>query len=188
MRARQTAWTVPMSTEVEYWLPLTADSSCEIAPVVPPARPGTIAASAARCSRMARSSRYRRTRHGEPARMVVIALQETHITGRSAGNYHPHPPSRRSQIFGRETVDSASGPAFPVLAGYGRRVGSLGPGLTSDSADAVRAVLRDDLSAGPQVYGIHRRCRSDLPGLCKRPGVTGPTASGCVPSLNLRKG
>ena len=27
----------------------------------------------------------------------------------------------------------------------------LGPGLTSDSADAVRAVLRDDLSAGPQV-------------------------------------
>jgi hypothetical protein len=54
-------------------------------------------------------------------------------------------------------VDSASGPASPVLAGYGRRVGSLGPGLASDSADAVRAVLRDDLSAGPQVYGTHRR-------------------------------
>jgi hypothetical protein len=55
-------------------------------------------------------------------------------------------------ILGRETVDSASGPASPVLTGYGHRVGSLGPGLTSESADAVRAVLRDDLSAGPQVY------------------------------------
>jgi hypothetical protein len=31
------------------------------------------------------------------------------------------------QIFGRETVDSASRPASPVLIGYGRRVGSLGP-------------------------------------------------------------
>jgi transposase len=48
-------------------------------------------------------------------------------------------------------VDSASGTASRVLAGYGRSVRSLGPGLTSDSADAVRAVLRDDLSAGPQV-------------------------------------
>ena len=73
-------------------------------------------------------------------------------------------------------------------AGAGRRVGSLGPGLTSESADAARAVLRNDLSAGPQVFGTHRRCRSDLPGLGKRPGFTGPAASGCVPSLNLRKG
>jgi hypothetical protein len=39
--------------------------------------------------------------------------------------------------LGRETVDSASGPASPVLPGYGRRVGSLGPGLTSESADAL---------------------------------------------------
>jgi len=95
---------------------------------------------------------------------------------------------RETEIIGRETVDSASGTASPVSAGYGRSVGILGPGLTSDSADAVRAVLRDDLSAGPQVYGTHRRCRPDLPGLCKRPGFTGPTASRCVPSLNLRKG
>jgi hypothetical protein len=79
-------------------------------------------------------------------------------------------------------------PRFPGLSGYGRRVGSLGPGLTSEAADAVRAVLQDDPSAGPQVYGTHRRCRPDLPVLCKRPGFTGPTASGCVPSLNLRKG
>jgi len=53
--------------------------------------------------------------------------------------------------FGRESVDNASGPASLILTEQGRRVGSLGPGLTSDSADAVRAVLRDDLSAGPQV-------------------------------------
>jgi hypothetical protein len=33
----------------------------------------------------------------------------------------------------------------PILTEYGRRVASLGPGLTSDSADAARAVLRDDL-------------------------------------------
>jgi hypothetical protein len=55
-----------------------------------------------------------------------------------------------AEIFGRETVDSASGPASLVLTGYGRRVGSLGPGLTSESADAVRAVLRDDRRPGPR--------------------------------------
>jgi hypothetical protein len=44
----------------------------------------------------------------------------------------------------------ASGPASPVLRWYGHRVGSLGPGLTSESADAVRVVLRNDLSAGIQ--------------------------------------
>ena len=48
-------------------------------------------------------------------------------------------------------MDSASGAASLILTEQGRSVGSLGPGLTSDSADAVRAVLRDDLSAGPQV-------------------------------------
>ena len=55
-------------------------------------------------------------------------------------------------LFGRETVDSASGPASPVLTEYGRRVGNLGPGLTSDSADAARVVLRNDLSAGSQFF------------------------------------
>ena len=38
--------------------------------------------------------------------------------------------------FGRETVDSASGPASAVLRWCGRRVRGLGPGLTFDSADA----------------------------------------------------
>src|SRR5438045_7679145 len=31
-------------------------------------------------------------------------------------------------------------------------------------------------------------CRPDLPGLGKRPGFADPAASGCVPSLNHRKG
>src|SRR6266496_2810507 len=68
---------------------------------------------------------------------------------------------------------SASGPASLALLWWGRRVGGLGPGLTSESADAARAVLRNDLSAGPRFCGTHRRCRSDLPGLGKRPGFSG---------------
>ena len=38
--------------------------------------------------------------------------------------------------IGREDVDSASGLASPILTEYGRRVGSLGPGLACESADA----------------------------------------------------
>ena len=49
-------------------------------------------------------------------------------------------------------MGSASGPASPVLSWWGRSVGNLGPGLTSESADAARVVLRNDLSAGPQVF------------------------------------
>ena len=79
-------------------------------------------------------------------------------------------------------------PCLVVLGWCGRSVGGLGPGLTSESADAVRAVLRTTCRPGPRFSGTHRRCRSDLPGLGKRPGFTGPTASGCVPSLNLEKG
>src|SRR5258707_3422072 len=56
----------------------------------------------------------------------------------------------------------------------GGMVKGLGSGLTSESADAIRVVLRNDLSAGPRFFGTHRRCRSDLPGLGKRPGFTGP--------------
>ena len=44
--------------------------------------------------------------------------------------------------LGRENVDSASGAASLILTEQGRSVGSLGPGLTSESADAARAVLR----------------------------------------------
>src|SRR6266480_5931141 len=55
------------------------------------------------------------------------------------------------QIIGREDVGSASGPASWVVSRLGRSVGGLGPGLTSESADAARAVLGNELSAGPQV-------------------------------------
>ena len=41
-------------------------------------------------------------------------------------------------------MDSASGPASPILTEYGRRVGSLGPGLTCESAA--------DLVNGTKVY------------------------------------
>jgi len=60
-----------------------------------------------------------------------------------------------------------------------------GPGTRPDSRSGRRrqGCPVTGVSAGSQ-SGTHRRCRSDLPGLCKRPGFTGPTASGCVPSLN----
>jgi len=45
-------------------------------------------------------------------------------------------PSFWPRVFGRETVDSASGPASAVLRWCERRVRGLGPGLTFDSADA----------------------------------------------------
>src|SRR5271169_5782543 len=98
-----------------------------------------------------------------------------------------HPPAAVHN--GRETVDSASGAASLILTEQGRSVGSLGPGLTSDSADAVRAVLRDDLSAGPQVFmapasGAGLIC----PAWTRGQGSPVRRASGCVPSLNLRKG
>ena len=41
------------------------------------------------------------------------------------------------RLFGREDVDKCFRPGFPVLRWYGRRVGGLGPGLTSYSADAI---------------------------------------------------
>jgi hypothetical protein len=97
------------------------------------------------------SSRPDRTREapiGETGRDVV----ERRVRIGSSARSHAHDrDGHQLLILGRETVDSASGAASLILTEQGRSVGSLGPGLTSDSADAVRAVLRDDLSAGPQV-------------------------------------
>jgi hypothetical protein len=85
-------------------------------------------------------------------------------------------------------VGCASGPAYTVLGWCGRKVGGLGPGLTSESADALSGCPANDSSAGSQVFsGTHRRRRPDLPVLCERPGFTGPAAGGCVPSLNLER-
>ena len=55
-------------------------------------------------------------------------------------------------MIDRESVGSASGAASPMLIWRGRMVRSLGPGLTFESADAARAVLRNDLSAGSQFF------------------------------------
>ena len=68
-------------------------------------------------------------------------------------------------------MGSASGPASPILTEQGRRVGSLGPGLACESADA-RSGCPANRSAGrgPGFSGTHQRCRPDLPGLGKRPG------------------
>ena len=77
--------------------------------------------------------------------------------------------------------------ASPVLTECGRRVGGLGPGLTSESADALSGCPANDSSAGSQGFGSCRRCRPDLPVLCKRPGFTGPAASGCVPPFQPEK-
>jgi len=58
-----------------------------------------------------------------------------------------------SRIFGREDVGSASPlPALLpwVLGWWGRSVGGLGPGLTSESAGAARAVLRSPCRPGPR--------------------------------------
>src|ERR1035437_10221759 len=81
----------------------------------------------------------------------------------------------------------ASGPASPVVRGYWHRIGSLGPGLTSESADAVsgcpakRSVGRAQFLA--PTGGVGLICRA-----WTRGGVfTGPTASGCVPSLQPEK-
>ena len=85
-------------------------------------------------------------------------------------------------------MGSASGPASPVLTWFGRRVGSLGPGLTSESADAVsgcpakRSVGRVPGFLAPTgIAGLI--CLAWIRGR----GFTGSTASGCVPSLNHRK-
>jgi hypothetical protein len=99
------------------------------------------------------------------------------------------------RIVGREDVGSASGPASPLAAlpawfgaVTGVVSGALGPGLTSESAGAARAVLLTICRPGPSFSGTHRRCRSDLPGLGKRPGFTGPGGQRVRAILNLRKG
>jgi hypothetical protein len=125
----------------------------------------------------------------------IPAIRAFQIATRSR-RIRPSKPSRPPPRIMRRTAARirqgdcgyASGPASLILTEQRRRVGSLGPGLTSDSADAVRVVLRDDLSAGPQVYGTSQRCRPDLPSLDWRPGFIVPTGQRCVPSLNLRKG
>src|SRR5277367_5429121 len=51
-----------------------------------------------------------------------------------------------------------------------RRVRCLGPGLTSESADAASGCLAKRSVGRVPVSGTRRHCRSDLPGLDQRPG------------------
>jgi hypothetical protein len=118
-----------------------------------------------------------------PSPVVRTTEPTARRTGRSERPAIAKQAAGHPRKIGRETVDSASGPASPILTDYGRRAGSLGPGLTCESADALSGCPANDPSAGSQVIGTHRRCRPDLPVLWKRPGFTGPAASGCVPSL-----
>jgi hypothetical protein len=67
--------------------------------------------------------------------------------------------------------------------------GALGPGLTSESADAARAVLLTICRPGPSFF----RHPTGAAGLiclawARGRGSLVRAASGCVPSLNLRKG
>src|ERR1035437_6968052 len=76
-------------------------------------------------------------------------------------------------------------PGFDLVWAYGR---GLGPGLTSESADAASGCPANrSVGRVPGFPGTHRRCRPDLPCLDKRRGFTGPTASGCVPPLQPQK-
>ena len=76
-----------------------------------------------------------------------------HPTRTPSSGSHP----ARPLVIGREDGDRASGPACTVLRWCGRRVGGLGPGLTSESADALSGCPSIDSSAGSQVSGTHRR-------------------------------
>ena len=81
-----------------------------------------------------------------------VAMLRQARTGRSAAaSFRRRQVPARTRI-GREDVGSASGPASPVLSWWGRSVGNLGPGLTSESADAASGCLANDLSAGPQFF------------------------------------
>src|SRR5712692_5887814 len=111
-------------------------------------------------------------RRAEPGHLLTGAVpwqteRQPRIFGREDVDSASGPASGGFEVVrAREDINSASGPASLVLRWYGRRVGGLGPGLTSESADAVSGCPATDLSAGSQVfYGTHRRCRSDLPGL-----------------------
>ena len=59
------------------------------------------------------------------------------ITRLSARRYAHGPRCGHPLVIGRESVGSASGAASPMMIWRGRRVRGLGPGLTTESADAV---------------------------------------------------
>jgi hypothetical protein len=125
-----------------------------------------------------------------PGRWVFCLLQgeRAHENDQSARSAAAALRVRFALVIGREDVDESFGPASVVLRGYGGRVGAgTWSGLLSGLTPRW-VVLRPARRLGPGRSGTCRRCRPGLPGLGKRPGFHRPAASGCVPSLNHRKG
>jgi Transposase len=82
-------------------------------------------------------------------------------------------PERQARRFGREDVDSAPALLPRVFCGAG--VGSgLGPAWTESNRPTPHRAVWITICRPDPGFGTHRRCRSDLPGLCQRPGFTGP--------------
>ncbi len=76
----------------------------------------------------------------------------------------------------------------PTVTGWGLGSGALGPGLTSDSADAAWCCrARRSVGRAPG-FGTHRRCRSDLPVLWRGRGLQVRRPAGACHPFNLRKG
>src|SRR5437660_1156608 len=100
----------------------------------------------------------------------------------------PHSPLADPALrVGREDGDRASGPACAVLRWCGRRVGSLGPGLTSESADALSGCPANDSSAGSQVSGTHRRAGLICPSCARGRGSQVRRPAGACHPFNQRK-
>jgi hypothetical protein len=77
----------------------------------------------------------------------------THRPGRSERLSLRDRSTTDSQIIGREDVGSASGPASRVVSRLGRSVGGLGPGLTSESADAALGLSLETICRpGPRLW------------------------------------
>ena len=95
---------------------------------------------------------------------------------------------RKPPVIGREDVGSASGPASSGFVLGRSSVGGLGPGLTSESADAARAVLLTIRRPGPRLMAPTGVAGLICLAWARGRGSQVRAASGCVPSLNLRKG
>jgi hypothetical protein len=95
---------------------------------------------------------------------------------------------KRCKIIGREDVGSA--PALLTLFCGGLGLGSgLGPGLACESADACWLSCESICRPGPRLFMAPTGAAGLICPSCARGrGSRIRAASGCVPSLNLRKG
>jgi hypothetical protein len=124
-------------------------------------------------------------RRGFSLRHLAAGPPRTGGYGRPSWSISRWPCPRR---LGREDVSSASGPASLVLTWWGRSVGGLGPGLTSESADAARAVLITICRPGPRFMAPTGAAGLICLAWARGRDSQVRAASECVPSLNLRKG